>query len=120
MNITYSTRFDRGRVVKSLDGLTNVLTTVAFTVIAKSEDGYTKILKKYFDLPAPTPEQFTDINDVTEEMIIAWIEAQPDYLTDADKQSFEFRLDLERQKESYDDYKFPWMPDNELRFNLVN
>ena len=79
-----------------------------------------KILKKYFDLPAPTPEQFTDINDVTEEMIIAWIEAQPDYLTDNDMQSLEYRLDLERNKGTYEDYKFPWMADDELRFNLVN
>jgi hypothetical protein len=120
MTTTYSTRFDRGRVVKSIDGLTNVLTTVAFTIVATSSDGYTKILKKYFDLPAPGPDTFTDISQVTEEMIVSWIEQQPDYLTDSDKQSLEFRLNLERERPTYEDYKFSWMPNDELRFNLVN
>ena len=120
MATTYSTKFKQARVVKSLDGLTNVLTTVRFLIEAKSDDGYVKVLFKNFDLPSPTPEQFTDISQVTEEMLISWIEAQPDYLTDNDKKSLEFRINMERQKETYEDYMFPWMPYDELRFNLVN
>ena len=120
MTTTYLTQFDRGRVVKSIDGLTNVLTTVAFTIVATSSDGYTKILKKFFDLPTPVPNTFIDINQVTEAMIISWIEDQPDYLTDSDKQSLEFRLNLERERPTYEDYKFSWMTNDELRFNLVN
>lgn len=120
MGITYSTKFIRGKVVKSQDGLTNVLTSVYFSIIAESSDGYVKILRKGFDLPTPTPSQFTDISQVTEEMIVSWIESQPEYLTDSDKQSLEFRIDAEKSKPYYDDYRFTWMPYDELRFNLVN
>lgn len=120
MVTTYSTKFDRGVVVKSLDGLTNVLTTVWFTVVAKSEDGYTKIIKKFITLPSPTPSQFTDINSITEDMIISWIEAQPEYLTDNEKSSLELRFQFEREKLEYSDYMFSFMPYDELRFNLVN
>lgn len=120
MATTYSTKFKKGKVVKSEDGLTNVLTTVWFTIVAKSDDGYTKCLIKWLDLPSPSPEQFVDINKVTEDTIISWIESQPEYLTDNDRQVFEYRFDMERKKESYDDYMFSWMPYDELRFNLIN
>lgn len=119
MAINYSTKFDKGKVVKSIDGLTNVLTSVWFTIIAKSDDGYIKVQKKMIDLPKPIPSQFTDINQVTEEMIISWIESQKDYLTDDDKKSLEYRIENERNKKQYDDYMFSWMPYDELRFNLI-
>lgn len=120
MATTYSTKFDKGRVVKSSDGLTNVLVNVWYTIVATSDDGYVKILKKSIDLPAPTPSQFIDINQVTENDIISWIEAQPTYLTDDEKKSLESRIDYERKKPEYDDYMFSFFPYNELRFNLVN
>ena len=120
METIYSTRFDRAYVVKSTDGLTDVISRVWYTVVAVATDGYTKILKKNIEFPIPNPQQFVDIQYVTEQMLIDWIQAQPDYLTDDDKQSIEFRLQLEREKSAYTDYMFSFSPYDELRYNLSN
>lgn len=120
MATIYSTKIDKGRVIKSEDGLTNVVQTVWYTVLATSDDGYMKIYKKQLDLPQPAPESFIDVNSVTEEMLISWVEAQPDYLSDDDKSNIEYRLNLEREKSLYTDYKFSFMPYDELRYNLIN
>jgi len=120
METIYSTRFDRASVVKSEGTLVNVINKVWYTIVATTSDGYIKILKKSIDFPSPAPEDFVEIQYVTEQMLINWIEAQPEYLTDNDKQSIEFRLQLERDKLTYSDYMFSFMPYDELRYNLVN
>jgi hypothetical protein len=120
METTYSTRFDRASVIKSEDTLVNVINKVWYTIVATTSDGYMKILKKSIDFPSPAPQDFIEIQYVTEQTLIDWIEAQPDYLTDNDKQSIQFRLQLERDKPLYSDYMFSFMPYDELRYNLVN
>lgn len=120
METIYSTKFNRARVVKSNDSLTNVIERVWYTVVATASDGYTKILKKSIDFPSPNPQDFIDIQYVTEEMLIGWIEAQSDYITDDEKQAIEFRLQWERDKLAYDDYMFSFMPYDEMRYNLIN
>ena len=120
MATVYSTQVNKVTVIKDQDGLTNVIDLVWYYVIAQSDDGYTKVMSKNLTFPKPSPSGFVNINDVTEAMLIQWIEAQPDYLTDSDKQSIEFRIQLERNKPVYDDYKFSWMPMDYLRYNLMN
>jgi len=120
MATTYTTKINKARVVKSENGLTNVIQTVWYTIVGVSDDGYMKIYKKQLDLPSPTPEAFININSVTEELLISWIESQPEYLTDEDKTYFESRFTREREKPIYSDYKFSFMPYDELRYNLIN
>jgi hypothetical protein len=120
MATTYSTKIDKARVVKSENGLTNVIQTVWYTIVGVSDDGYMKIYKKQLDFPSPTPEAFINIDLVTEELLISWIESQPEYLTDEDKTYFESRFTREREKPIYSDYKFSFMPYDELRYNLIN
>lgn len=119
MATTYRTTVEKVSVIKTEDTLTNVIQTAWYTIWATSDDGYEKILMKMVTLPTPTPEGFIDINSVTEEMLTSWIEAQPDYLTQDDIDSLEFRFEMERERPSYEDYKMSWMPDDPMRYNLV-
>lgn len=115
---TYSTKIDKVKVQKSKDGLSNVVTDVWYIVTGTSDDGYIKSLTKLIHFEDTDPASFIDISEVTESMIISWVESEPEYLNDNDKQNFEHRFQLERNNPFYDDYKFNWMPDNNLRYNI--
>ncbi len=58
------------------------------------------------------------IYTISEATLISWIEAQPEYLTDEEKLIIESRIQFERDFPQFDDYKFPWMPDDDLRYNF--
>ena len=86
----------------------------------ESEKKNLNTYKKQLTFPSPTSETFISIDSVTEYLLISWIESQPEYLTDEDKNYFEIRFAREREKSSYDDYKFSFMPYDELRYDLIN
>ncbi len=118
MATQYSTKIKKVSVQKSLDGLSNVVTKVHYQVTSTADDGYIKINYKQLELPSPSSENFIDINTIDEATLIAWVEAQPEYLTDEEKSVIEMRLEFERNLSHYDDYKFPWMPEDDLRYNF--
>ena len=118
MATTYSTKIRKVSVAKTLNGLTNVVTRVWFTIISTSDDGYIKHNYKQLDLPSPSSDGFVGIDAIDEATLITWIEAQPDYLTDEEKTVIESRIQFERNFPQYDDYKFPWMPEDDLRYNF--
>lgn len=118
MATTYSTKIKKVSVAKILNGLTNVVTRVWFTIVATSEDGYVKYTYKQLDLPSPSSDGFVGIDAIDEATLINWIESQSDYLTDEEKSVIEMRIQFERDLNLYDDYKFSWMPEDDLRYNF--
>lgn len=118
MATQYSTKIKKVSVQKLLSGLTNVVTKVHYQIIAIADDGYIKTSYKQIELPSPSSDNFIDITTISEATLISWIESQPDYLTDEEKAVIESRIQFERDFPQFDDYKFPWMPDDDLRYNF--
>ena len=98
--------------------VSSVITKIHYQITSTADDGYIKINYKQLELPSPSNENFIDINTIDEATLIAWVEAQPEYLTDEEKSVIEMRLQFERDLSQFDDYKFSWMPDDDLRYNF--
>lgn len=110
MATTYSvTKIKQIRVKKSVDELSNVVYAVEFTQTAVSEDGYRKDMNRLIEFADPNPNSFINISDITEAMIIGWVEASPEYLPQIYIDAFEYNFEQERQKPIYSSYNFPFV-----------
>ena len=59
------------------DGLTNVISTIHCEKTAESSDGFNARWYGTVSVGAPHPASFTPYEEVTEEMVIGWVEASP-------------------------------------------
>lgn len=118
MATVYTPKVEKVSVIKSQDGLTNVIESVYCSITGVSDDGITKIRYQSFMLPSPTPEAFINIDSLTEQQILDWISAHEDYLSDGIISLFDEMFDIERNRGLNMDYKMSWMPEDPTRYNL--
>ncbi len=109
MATTYSMQITQIQVKWDEGSLQNVLTAVTYNMTAISDDGIKKIMPKQIPLPPPSSPDFVPIQDVTEEMVTNWVLNDPAYLTDNDKEIFEIKFQMEREKTFTDCYNFPFL-----------
>jgi len=76
MSVTYTWNFPQLEVAPSLDGLTDVVTTVHWTLTAQ-ENGYVASCYGSVGLDAPgTP--YTEFSQLTKEQVESWVKAKID------------------------------------------
>lgn len=112
MAIVYSYKINAARVVAQ-DGLTDVIKEVEVTVTGT--DGAAK-----FDLPttvklgAADPSSFTAFGDLTEEQILAWLDAPPipgvPSTLEGVKSHIAFVVAKEAEKLAMEQKPLPWAP----------
>jgi hypothetical protein len=73
--ITYTWRINKIHVKPLLNGLTNVIHTVDWDYIGIDENDNTASIRMPMVLPEPLEENFTPYNNITEEMVISWLES---------------------------------------------
>lgn len=107
MAITYTTKINGARVA-SQDELENVIQEVDVTI--KGEDGTCT-----FELPTTVkfgpadPDDFTDFNALTEEQLVAWVEAQESI--EPVKAHIALVLEREVAKAALEQKPLPWAPE---------
>lgn len=74
MAITYSYKIIRLLKAPSLDGLSDVITNVEFTYTGVDENGYSGSFNGAVPMPAPISGSFTDLNSLTENDVIGWVQ----------------------------------------------
>jgi hypothetical protein len=73
--ITYTWRINKIHVKPLLNGLTNVIHTVDWDYIGIDENDNTASIRMPMVLPEPLEVNFIPYNDITEEMVISWLES---------------------------------------------
>ena len=108
MAITYQTKINKVRVQKDQDGLQNVITRVAYTVIATAEDGVSLPFIFELEFTPPDPALFIDISNVDEPTLVGWVESHerfrpmPEYM-------IEDRIQFERNRPFIEEYPFDFL-----------
>lgn len=81
MNITYKWAIQSMKMAPSLDGLTDVVTTLEFTYTGTDSDsGFSFKFQGSYPVPPPSSADFIPVADLTEDEVVAWI--QPIYPID--------------------------------------
>ena len=107
--IAYTIKPGQPDVEPEVNGFKDVITSVHWSMVGVSSDGFEASSNSSTPLPAPTEDQaFTAIKDLTADTIVAWIEAN----TDADY--LESRKPLiaeaiEKLRNPYTPPKAPWI-----------
>ncbi len=92
----------------TLDGLTNVIKTVEWTITG--QDGNVSfLLPNTTTLADPEQQTFVPLEQITEQMVIDWIEAQEVRLPSI-KQHIELVVNREVEKKALTDTQMPWAP----------
>ena len=73
--ITYTWRINKMYIKPSLNGLINVIHTVDWEYIGTDENNNKSSARIPMILPEPLEENFTPYNNITEEMVISWLES---------------------------------------------
>ena len=73
--ITYTWRINKMYIKPSLNGLTNVIHTVDWDYIGTDENNNKSSVRVPMILPEPLEANFIPYNDITEEMVISWLES---------------------------------------------
>lgn len=77
--ITYTIKPGQPDVVEEINGFKDVVTSVHWSMVGVSSDGFEASSGSSTPLPAPTEGQpFTAIKDLTAPTVIEWIEANTD------------------------------------------
>lgn len=72
--ITYTWNINKIYTQPLLNGLTNVIHTIDFSYIGTDENNNTSFIQFPTLLPEPLNENFIAYNNITEEMVISWLE----------------------------------------------
>lgn len=72
---TYSWVINSMEVIPSLDGLTNVVNTVNWSYNGVSPTNTNGSISSNSIMPLPTSEDFTPYNELTQEIVIFWLES---------------------------------------------
>lgn len=89
MTITFTRNYSRATVIKTDDGLQDVVTSVYCAVYATDETGIHEAMGDIIDLNPPSPTQFIPFEQITVELLDSWVTPKSQYtyiesrLTDA-------------------------------------
>lgn len=76
MNISYEWKITALKQAPTLSGLSNVITNVEFRCTGTDADsGESSVFNGACPIPAPDPENFTALADLTETDVIGWAQA---------------------------------------------
>lgn len=120
MATTYSFQITKVQMQWDEGTFQNVITAVTFNTTAISDDGIKKIMEKQIPFPAPSSPNFIPIQNITEDIINGWILNSPDYLTESDKNIFEIRFQMERDKTHTECYNFPFLSSSLYPYIYMN
>ena len=109
MATTYTMRLDSVQVKWQEEQLSNVITSITYIVTAVSDDGIRKDMQKQIQMSPPSSTDFIDIENVTEEILISWVQNHAEYLTETDINIFNIRFGMERDREYTTSYNFPFI-----------
>ena len=108
MKTTFLFKIKSNDVAPTEDGMQLVIKSVFMQIYGKSDDGFSSEFGCKFDLPSPSQASYTPHNEVTEPMIIKWIQE----LYEKDIAKIEENLDLDilasRAKNIIVDYPLPF------------
>ena len=109
MNITYTWAITAMEMAPSLDGLTDVVTSVQFSYTGTDSDsGFSGVFQGAIPVGAPDAAGFVPLADLTEAEVIAWI--QPIYPIDHPNEVV--TNDIQNQiAPTNDDAPMPWAPE---------
>lgn len=89
MTVSFTRNYTKATVVKTADGLQDVVTSVYCAVYATDENGITESIGEIIDLNPPSPTQFIPFDQITVELLDSWVMPKSQYtdieskLTDA-------------------------------------
>lgn len=86
---TYSWIINSMEVIPSLDGLTNIVNIINWSYNGVSPTNIQGSISGNSVMPLPSSENFTPYNDLTQEMVISWLESTLDI------SSLQIRLDTQ-------------------------
>jgi hypothetical protein len=76
MNITYNWKITALKKAPTLDGLSNVITNIRFDYTGTDEEsGESHTFSGACPVPAPSADNFADIETLTEDIVIEWAKA---------------------------------------------
>ncbi len=78
MAITYSYQINELKAVPTVGDLEQVITEIRYTYIGTDENEITSHYPGRTLLPNPNSEEFTPVDQLTEELVIEWLEANAD------------------------------------------
>ena len=80
MSITFTRAYSRATVIKTEDGLQDVVTSVYCAVYATDdESGIRESMGSVIDLNPPEPTQFIPFEQITVELLDSWVTPKPLY-----------------------------------------
>lgn len=120
MATTYSMQITKIQVKWDDTTFQNVVTAISFNMIAISDDGIKKMMEKQIPLPPPTSPDFIPISEITEEIVTEWVLNNPEYLNESDKNIFEIRFQMEREKTHTECYNFPFLTSSIYPYAYMN
>ena len=111
MAITYTYDIHELKAVPSAGDLEQVITEVVYSYIGTNEDGITSMYPGRTTLPTPDSEEFTPVEELTEELVIEWLEAN------AELNLMQAAIEAHIEQQSGVIYKgntLPWVPAEEV------
>jgi hypothetical protein len=107
MTITYTIKPNK-IYTHTLDGLTNVIKQVDWTITGQDGD-VSFALPNTTTLADPDQQTFVPLSEITEQKVVEWIEAQ-DLRIPSIKQHIELVVNRELAKKALTDTQMPWAP----------
>jgi len=81
MSITFTKAYSRATVIKTDDGLQDVITSVYCAVYATDDEtGIRESIGSVIDLNPPQPSQFIPFEQITVELLDSWIISKDQYI----------------------------------------
>ena len=107
MAITYSYQIHELKAVPTVGDLEQVITEVRYAYIGTDENNITSTYPGRTALPTPDSEEFTSIEELTEELVVEWLEANADL--NIMKQAIEAHIE-QQSGVIYKGSTLPWAP----------
>lgn len=110
MAITYTYQIHELKAVPTVGDLEQVITEVRYSYIGTDENNITSSYPGRTALPTPDSEEFTPIDELTEELVIEWLEAN------ANLEIMQAAIEAHIEQQSGVIYKgstLPWAPAEE-------
>lgn len=112
MNLSFEWRIVNVIKKENLDGLQNVILRIVYEYKGTDADsGETYTILGGLDLGAPSSDNFTPINELTQEQVLGWMDAHPSVPTmkKAIEASIQSQID---RRDIVDATEISWLPKN--------
>ena len=111
MTITYTFKVNKIEVAPTLGELSNVVTRVRYDYKGVDENGVEGVFAGVTPMPAPESTDFKQLNELTEEDVINWLEVHADKPHMHERIAEQIRGQIEP---THVDVPLPWAPVEEV------